>query len=100
VKHSEKGFCRYFVGLASRFASVPEGVVAGSMVLRRQQKSRIYGDFFYGSPLTDSNRRPLLTMRSTRQLVATDGSGFGVIAPFSRLRDLPPLATGCDHGAP
>jgi hypothetical protein len=52
------------------------------------------------SPLTDSNRRPLLTMRCDRQPVATDGNGFGVIPPFSRLRDLPPLATGCSHGAP
>jgi hypothetical protein len=38
-------------------------------------------------------------MRSTREPVATHGNGFGVIPPFSRLRDLPPLATGCNHGA-
>jgi len=39
-------------------------------------------------------------MRSTRQLVATDGNGFGLISPVSRLRDLQPFATGCYHGAP
>jgi hypothetical protein len=33
-------------------------------------------------------------MRSNRQPVATHGNGFGVIPPLSRLRDLPPLATG------
>jgi len=36
----------------------------------------------------------------TRQLVATGGDGFGVIAPFSRLRDLRSLGTGRDHAAP
>jgi hypothetical protein len=41
-----------------------------------------------------------LTMRSKRQPVATDGNGFGVIPPLSRLCVLPPLATGCNHGAP
>src|SRR5437867_11105922 len=37
---------------------------------------------------------PLLTMRCDRQPVATGGNGFGVIPPFSRLRDLPLLASG------
>jgi hypothetical protein len=39
-------------------------------------------------------------MRCERQLVATGGNGFGLIPPFSRLRDLPPIANGCNHGAP
>jgi hypothetical protein len=41
-----------------------------------------------------------LTMRSTRQLVATDGNGFGLFfAAFAPI-DLPLIATGCNHGAP
>jgi hypothetical protein len=39
-------------------------------------------------------------MRSDRQPVASDRNGFGVIPPFARLRNLPPLATGCNHAAP
>jgi hypothetical protein len=41
-----------------------------------------------------------LTMRSSRQLVATDGNGFGLIPPVFVARDLRPAATGCNHGAP
>jgi hypothetical protein len=48
------------------------------------------------SPLTDSNRRPVLTMRPDWQLVATRGNGFGLIPPFSGHSHLPPIATGCD----
>src|SRR5919197_5401730 len=43
---------------------------------------------------------PLLTMRSNRQPVATDGDGFGLFLPFPRRFDLPLIATGCNHGAP
>jgi len=38
---------------------------------------------------------PLLTMRSGRQLVATGGTGFGLIPPFARPGHLPPVATDC-----
>jgi hypothetical protein len=42
-------------------------------------------------------------MELLRQLVATDGNGFGVIPPFSRLRDLPRLppvaTTGLHRGS-
>jgi hypothetical protein len=41
-----------------------------------------------------------LTMRSFRQLVATDGNGFGLFLPFFWLSDLPLVAAGCNHGAP
>jgi hypothetical protein len=41
-----------------------------------------------------------LTMRSDRQLVATGGNGFVLISRIRRQRDLRPVATGCDHGAP
>jgi hypothetical protein len=41
-----------------------------------------------------------LTMRSDRQLAATDGNGFGLFLLFPRLFDLPLIATGCNHGAP
>jgi hypothetical protein len=47
------------------------------------------------SPLTDSNR-PLLTMRSDRQLVATGGNGFGLFEAFSGPSHLRAVATGCD----
>jgi hypothetical protein len=52
------------------------------------------------SPLTDSNRRPLLTMRSSRQLVATDGNGFALFPPLRGSGDLRLIATGCHRGAP
>ena len=52
------------------------------------------------SPLTDSNRRPLLTMGSNRQLVATRGNGFGLFWRLISRSHLPPIATGCNHGAP
>jgi hypothetical protein len=42
----------------------------------------------------------LFTMRSFRQLVATDGNGFGLFLPFLASVDLRPIATGCNHGAP
>src|SRR5215210_3223709 len=48
------------------------------------------------SPLTDSNRRPLLTMRSLRQRVATDGDGFACFRGFPAgpiSERLPPVAT-------
>jgi len=50
----------------------------------------------YASPLTDSNRRP----PPYHQAVATLGNSFGLIPAFSRLSDLPLIATGCNHGAP
>jgi hypothetical protein len=52
------------------------------------------------SPLTDSNRGPLLTMERLRQLVATDGNGFRVTEPFWESSHLPPIATGCARWAP
>jgi hypothetical protein len=47
-----------------------------------------------------SNRRPLLTMRSDRQPVATHRIGLGLFEPFSGPSHLPPVATGCDRSAP
>jgi YiiM-like, 3-alpha helix domain len=44
------------------------------------RRSRLAG---ISSPLTDSNRRLLLTMRCCWQPVATDGNGFGLFLPFS-----------------
>jgi hypothetical protein len=38
---------------------------------------------------------PLLTMRFYRQLVASDGNGFGLLLPFSGSEHLPLVATGC-----
>ena len=52
------------------------------------------------SPLTDSNHRPLLTMRSDQQPVATTGNEFGLFKPFSAVEDLPPLAPASDRNAP
>ena len=52
---------------------------------------------FLQSPLTDSNRRPLLTIKVPRQLVATGGNGFGLVLPFPGSSDLLPVATGCDR---
>jgi 4'-phosphopantetheinyl transferase len=40
------------------------------------------------------------TVRGRAWPVATDGNGFGPIPQFSRPRDLRPVATGCNHGAP
>jgi ATP-dependent exoDNAse (exonuclease V) beta subunit len=42
----------------------------------------------------------LLTMRSKRQLVATGGNSSGLWEPSFGRGNLPPVATGCDHGAP
>jgi hypothetical protein len=46
---------------------------------------------------------PLLTMRSFRQAVATDGNGFGLLVPVSRGGDLPPVpwvaTTGLHKGS-
>jgi hypothetical protein len=39
-------------------------------------------------------------MRSFRQAVATEGNGFGLLAPVSRGSDLRPVAKGCNQGAP
>jgi hypothetical protein len=36
-------------------------------------------------------------MASRRQLVATDGNGFGPISPLSALLQLPSVAAGCDR---
>jgi hypothetical protein len=52
------------------------------------------------SPLTDSNRRPFLTMEFLRQPVATHDNGFGLFWPLQRAADLPLIATRCNHGAP
>ena len=41
-----------------------------------------------------------LTMRSKRQLVATDGKSFRLVEPFFGGSDLRPVATDCNHGAP
>jgi Phage integrase family len=50
-----------------------------------------------GSPLTDSNRRPLLTILGSRQPVATHSNGFRLIhAFFGRV----PFATGCHRLRP
>jgi hypothetical protein len=42
----------------------------------------------------------LLTINGRRQLVATDGNGFGLFLRFSGPPDLPPVATACDRSAP
>jgi hypothetical protein len=42
----------------------------------------------------------LFTMRSLRQPVATHSNGFRLFDPILAPRHLPPLATGCNHGAP
>ena len=54
----------------------------GSRKCTRKKKPRFAG--LLQSPLTDSNRRPLLTMHSFRQTVATGGNGFGFVRPRSR----------------
>jgi hypothetical protein len=65
-----------------------------------KKKARICGGLCRASPLTDSNRRPLLTMERLRQLVATNGNGFRLSEPFSAPSLLLPVATGCDRWAP
>jgi hypothetical protein len=42
----------------------------------------------------------LLTMERRTQPVAIHGNGFGLFLRFVRPRDLPLIATGCNHGAP
>jgi len=39
-------------------------------------------------------------MRSSRQLVATDGKGLGLFLRLQRRTDSQLMATGCAHGAP
>ena len=41
-----------------------------------------------------------LTISLCSQLSAIGGNGFGLFEPFSRLSDLPPIATGCVRSAP
>jgi hypothetical protein len=41
---------------------------------------------------------PLLTMERRTQPVATHGNGSGLFLRFLRPRDLPLIATGCNHG--
>jgi hypothetical protein len=41
-----------------------------------------------------------LTMRSTRQAVATDSNGLRLFLRLLSVSDLRPVATGCNHGAP
>ena len=41
-----------------------------------------------------------LTMRSTRQAVATDGNSLGMFDAFLGRADLRPVATGCNHARP
>ena len=58
---------------------------------------------FCESPLTDSNRRPLLTLGFPRQPVATRGNGLGLFEPFSRsyiCHRLRPVATAGLHKGP
>lgn len=43
---------------------------------------------------------PLLTMYFSRQPVATHGNGFRLFLRFWWQRDLRPVATDCNHGAP
>ena len=43
---------------------------------------------------------PLLTMRCARQPIAIHGNGFRLFWPPAGSRDLPLIATGCNHGAP
>jgi hypothetical protein len=52
------------------------------------------------SPLTDSNRRPPPYHAPDRQLVATGGTGFGLLKPFPGRFHLPLVAAGCDRSAP
>jgi hypothetical protein len=42
----------------------------------------------------------LLTMELFGQAVATHGNDLRLFPRFSRMRDLRPIATGCNHGAP
>jgi hypothetical protein len=39
-------------------------------------------------------------MYFSRQPVATDGNGFGLLSALPRPSDLPLIATSCNHGAP
>jgi hypothetical protein len=66
-----------------------------NLATREAQSRQFAGPF--GSPLTDSNRRPLLTMEPLRQLDATDGNAFRLFEPLLPPSDLLPLATSCDH---
>jgi len=43
---------------------------------------------------------PLLTMYFAPQPGAAGGHGSSLLLPRPRALDLPPLATGCNHGAP
>jgi hypothetical protein len=52
------------------------------------------------SPLTDSNRRPLLTMRSETVAVGCHWLRIGVFERFSGVSHLPLVATGCARWAP
>jgi hypothetical protein len=46
------------------------------------------------------DRRPLLTMRSDRQPLATHGNRFGLVSAVFAAAPFAPVATGCDRSAP
>jgi hypothetical protein len=55
---------------------------------------------FLQSPLTDSSREPLLTMRSEAVAVGCHRLRIGLFQPVSAPPHLRPVATGCARLAP
>jgi hypothetical protein len=85
----------FFVWL---FQSLFHTRAPGRSAVGRGSKSPV----FEGAFVRDSTRTgdPLLTMYRRTQPVATHGKGFGLFLRFLRPRDLPLIATCCNHGAP
>src|SRR5918996_6593001 len=99
VDRSAEAYLRRGVQEASRcVARTADVSVLCPRVLR---SDNINGPFagLSKSPLSDSNRRPLLTMERLRQPVATHGNGVRLFEPFLRPSHLLPVATGCDRWA-
>src|SRR5215218_9574477 len=61
--------------------------------LRATQHAHVQG--FCGSPLTDSNRRPPLTMRLRRQAVAAGGKEIRLVEAVPGLETTEPFASHC-----
>src|SRR5438552_3040167 len=77
----------------------PRPIVVEHMQTIARPKSEAVQDFLEALFRTRTGD-PLLTMELLRQPVAAGGNGFRLFLRPLRPRDLQPLATGCNHGAP
>ena len=100
---SRSGQMRRYRRLEHR--SEPEGFIkgsypshAGESARADQRKSAVSGAFAEPSDGLEPSTPPYHGFRPA--LVATHGNDFRFSEPLGARADLPPVATGCNHGAP